>query len=275
MKSKKLALLKHLENLQTNGQYWFIREEVIKSLNLTKIAFKMAAYRLQKAKQICTLGKGFYLIVPLEYKRTGTPPPYWYLDRFMKFLKINYYIGLLTAAAYHGSSHQVSQQFQVMVNYPVILGKTNRSNLICFTKKNLNMTPTEDLKVATGLVKISTKEATMLDLVQYYKVAGHLGLVATVISELATTTNPKLLSTAAQKGQYEIATIQRLGFLLDQLGFKDKTTELLNWLQLVWQNKQYKKLISLVPKPHTNTKFLLKDLKWYILINEKIEIDEI
>jgi len=275
MKVKKLVLLGHIENLQTNGQYWFVRQEVIKSLNLTKVAFKMATYRLQKVKRIYALGKGFYLIVPLEYKRTGTPPPYWYLDPFMKFLKVNYYIGLLTAAAHHGSSHQVSQQFQVMVNRPVVLGKTNQSNLIFFTKKNLSLTPAEDLKVATGMVKISTKEATMLDLVQYYKVAGYFGLVATILSELAPTIDPRLLSTAAQQGKYELATIQRLGFLLDQLGFKEKTEELLGWLQKEWWYKQHKKLILLVPKSQTSTKLLAKDLKWHILINEKIEIDEV
>lgn len=275
MKSTKLALLKHIEQLQTNGQYWFVRSKVIKNLNLTKIAFKMAAYRLQKLQKICSLGKGFYLIIPLEYRRTGTPPPYWYLDPFMQFLQVDYYIGLLTAAAYHGSSHQVSQQFQVMVNPPVVLGKTKKTNLICFTKKNLSITPVEDLKVTTGLVKISTKEATMLDLVQYYKAAGHLGLVATILSELAPNIEPSRLSAAAKQGKYELATIQRLGFLLDQLGFKKKTTELLILLQQEWQSKQHKKLILLVPKPQISNKPLAKDSKWRILINEKIEVDEV
>ena len=275
MKGKKHTFMEYIENLQSNGQYWFIRVDTIKALKMTKIAFKMTVGRLKKAKRIKLIGKGFYLIVPVEYRRAGSPPPYWYIDPFMKFLQINYYIGLLSAAAYYGASHQVSQQFQVIVDRSVILGKTNQLNLVFFRKKDLSNTPVEDLKVATGFVKISTKEATALDLVQYYKAAGYFGLIATILLELSPLIDPKLLLLAVKQGQYEIATVQRLGYLLDFLGFKEKTEYLFEWLQEQWRYKKYKKLIVLVPNKLSNIKQHLKDLKWHIIINEKIEVDEV
>ena len=135
----------------------------------------MSAHRLTKAHRIALIGKGFYIIIPLEYKKLGTLPPFWFIDDFMKQLDQLYYIALLTAAAHYGASHQAIQQFQVITNKTIRLPQKNPGNLIFFTKKNISHTPTEKIKVYTGYATISTQEATALDLVQFYKASGHWG----------------------------------------------------------------------------------------------------
>lgn len=272
MKSAK-SFPSYIESLQSDGQYWFIRQDLIKTLNLTKIAFKMAAHWLIKAKRIQCIGKDFYAIIPLEYKRTGRLPPYWYIDHFMKYLGQQYYVGLLTAAAYYGASHQVTQQFYVIADESVSLGKRRTTDLVFFVKKNISLTPIERIKVSTGYVNMSSREATALDLVQYYKSIGHWGLIATVLLELAPDLDPELLKKTALQGQYETTTLQRLGYILEFLGHQDKTETLYQILQKKWIT-QRKNFILLIPEKGSRQKDK-KNLQWRIVVNSKIEVDEV
>ena len=66
---------------------WFTRDSALKELKVFPSAFKMSAHRLTKAHQIALIGKGFYIIIPLEYKKLGTLPPFWFIDDFMKQLE--------------------------------------------------------------------------------------------------------------------------------------------------------------------------------------------
>ena len=47
--------------------------------------------------------RGFFVIVPLEYRQSAAPPPDWYIDALMKSCGRQYYVGLLSAAALHGA----------------------------------------------------------------------------------------------------------------------------------------------------------------------------
>ncbi len=271
---KESKLSTYIDKLQCGGQYWFTKLEAVERVGMSASAFKMAAFRLKKDNRIAIVGKGLYLIVPLEHRINGTLPPYWYIDYFMKHIQRDYYVCLLTAAAHYGASHQVSSQFHIMVDRPVLLGKTNPTQLVFFTKKNLIKTPLEKIKTPTGYARISSREATALDLVQYCKHAGGLGLISTILFELAEMVDPKLLALAARQGHYEIATIQRIGYLLDFIGHGEKTRDLYPWLQNEWNNLKTKKSVKLSSeKPIlANDK---RDPKWQLMINDTIEIDEI
>jgi len=268
------SLHSYIDSLQANGTYWFMSVPTRKILKMSPSAFKMATHRLSKAHRIAPLGKGFNIIIPLEYKKLGALPPFWFIDDFMKQLEQSYYIGLLTAAAHHGATHQAIQQFQVITNKTMRLRKKNPASLVFFTKKNIQKTPIEKIKVYTGYVNISTKEATALDLVQYYKVSGHWGLVGTILSELSESLDSKLLADTARQGEYEIATLQRMGFILDHLGYQNKTGPLQDLLYADWTMKKTRKFVALTPeKPilyqsETNG-------KWRIKVNDTIEVDDI
>ena len=59
------------------------------------------------------------MIVPLEYQIAGGPPAAWFIHDLMAAMQLPYYVGILTAAALHGASHQQPQEFQVITDRSV------------------------------------------------------------------------------------------------------------------------------------------------------------
>ena len=114
---------------------------------------------------------------------------------------------------------------------------------------------------------MSTPEATALDLIRYLKAAGHLGNVATVLSELAERLDPERLVEAA-KVDTEISDVQRLGFLLDSVGASQSTNALATWLA-----ERHPRVVALRPdRPVRATP--PKDARWRILVNDVVEADQ-
>lgn len=76
----------------------------------------MAVNRLAKHGAIASPARGFYVIVPPEYRALGCLPAEQFVPALMKRLGLPYYAGLLTAAQYHGAAHQRPQEFQVFLD---------------------------------------------------------------------------------------------------------------------------------------------------------------
>ena len=95
-----------LETLQASGRYAFRRTEALKTLGISRVALKHALWRLARAGRVATPRRGFYVIVPPEYRVAGCPPADWFIDDLMAHLGRPYYVGLLTAGALHGAAHQ-------------------------------------------------------------------------------------------------------------------------------------------------------------------------
>src|SRR6266496_3549594 len=95
-----------VDAFQATGRYVLRREE----------ALKKAARRLAAKGRIAIPRRGFFVIVPIEYRSAGAPPPSWFIDELMRFHGHPYYVGLLSAAALHGAGHQQPQEFQVVTN---------------------------------------------------------------------------------------------------------------------------------------------------------------
>lgn len=165
--------------------------------------------------RICAPRRGFYVIVPVEYSHPGAPPPSWFIDDLMKFHGHPYYVGLLSAAALHGAAHQQPQEFQVVTDTTLRPVSVGRTRIRFFLKWRFAQTPTAKVKTETGAMRVSTPEATALDLVRYVGSAGQLGNVATVLSELSEKINSERLVEAA-RAEVELSVVQRLGFLLEQ-----------------------------------------------------------
>jgi len=253
---------------QSTGKYTFLREEAVAVLGLSAAAMKKAAARLVAKQRIVAPRRGFYVIVPLEYRQAGAPPPLWFVDEMMKFQGCPYYVGLLSAAAIHGAAHQQPQEFQVISPVqlrPLIVG---RARIRFFTKKQTRRTPTQESKTETGTMRISTPEATALDLVRYMESAGHLNHVATVLSELVGKLDSGKLVVAA-KQETEIAHVQRLGYLLDQVGASSSLMAPL----AKWIAKKAPHAVAL--RADQSAVRQPTDRKWKVRLNEKIEVDEV
>jgi hypothetical protein len=123
--------------------------------------------RLQKQNRLVMPRRGFFVIVPLEYRSASAPPPAWYIDALMRFHGRPYYVGLLSAAALHGAAHQQAQEFQVITDRALRPAIAGRTQLRFFHKRHQAQTPTVAMKVETGTMLLSSPEATAFDLVRY------------------------------------------------------------------------------------------------------------
>lgn len=252
-----------VDGLQSQGRYAFTSSEAISALGGKKIAFKRAAARLTRKGRLIVARRGFYVIVPLEYRPAGSPPPSWYIDALMKEWKHPYYVGLLSAAAIHGAAHQKPQEFQVVTDTRLRPLRVGRGKIHFFIKSTLASTPMTEVKTETGLMQVSSPEATALDLIHYVKSVGGLDQVATVLKELSEQINPKILLKLA-KTERKPAVLQRLGYLLDHVGMSRVATPLAGWLA-------QRKPVAL--RPEKNPKERHKRNRWNLIVNEKIETD--
>ncbi len=258
--------LRHLvDSYQAKGRYVFTREQAQGELAISREALKKAARRLVLKNRLAVPRQGFFVIVPLEYRAAGAPPPSWFVPDLMKFLGVPYYVGLLTAAALHGAGHQQPQEFQVITTKqirPVVAG---RARIQFFVNRYLDYTPIIEVNTETGSMRVSSPEATALDLLRYVRAAGYLGNVATVLSELAEEIDPRRLLDVA-KLESQLPHAQRLGYLLDRIGVNDVAAPLAQWIA-----QEQPRVVPLRPGRPLNK--AVKDSRWRLFVNETVEVD--
>ena len=90
----------------------------------TEKSLKTDINRLVSAKRIENVYKGFYVIIPIQYQLKGIVPPSYYINELMEYLGKPYYVGLLSAAAIYGASHQRTMITQIVTTGP----RTRTSN---------------------------------------------------------------------------------------------------------------------------------------------------
>lgn len=222
----------YLDQARSEGRYSFTSEELQKHFKIAPNAVKKGLQRLTAKGKVARLRNEFYLIIPPEYGSKGMLPTLLYINDLMKFLKRDYYIGLLSAAMLHGAAHQQPQDFYIITKRPFLRDIKNKKAVIKFTiKKSWNKADITEKKTDAGFVPLASPELTALDVVFFQESIGGLNRVATVLDELAEVIDAdKLVHAAIKYGQ--IATVQRLGYLLENiLSFKDKTEPLYDWLQ--------------------------------------------
>jgi predicted transcriptional regulator of viral defense system len=261
-----LTLPAYVNGLQQTGRYSFPRKEALEVTRLSPVALQHAARRLAQQGRLVSPRRGFYVIVPLEYKSSGAPPPSWFIDQFMNFKGHSYYVGLLSAAAVHGAAHQQPQEFQVLVDVQQRPTSVGRTRIRFLHKKKILSTATVPIKTETGTMKVSSPEATALDLVRYASQSGGLNNVLTILSELAEKIDADRLLSAAQHDD-NMATAQRLGFLMDQLGDKSKTQPLAAWIQTT-----HPRPVKL--QQGRSVRRARKAGPWNILVNDTLELPE-
>lgn len=218
-----------IEILASSGRYHFDSLEAREALGVSSTAANAALHRLAKLGQIASPALGFYVIVPPEYRSLGCLPAEQFIPALMAKKGLPYYAGLLSAAQYHGAAHQRPQEFQVVLESsrrPIVCGAVR----VAFIRRaRAAKVPAQSINTPRGVLLVSTPEATALDLVGYEARVGGLGLVATVLAELAERINPVLLREAAKTAPLPWA--QRLGYLLEQVGAGARTAPLKVYVQ--------------------------------------------
>ena len=257
------TLREFLESLQMRGQYTVSKNEILKNLGISNNSANTILARHAKENLVRHLGTGLYLIIPVEYRSMGAPPPEWYIDNFMNSHNCNYYVGLLSAAAHYGATHQAVQVFQVVCNKiirPLTIGRTK---INFYYSKEINILPKKRVNTHTGYINVSTPEVTAFDLLKFIKQSGHINHVATTLTELAEKIHSNELATVAK--HYPPVYSQRLGYILDFLGWEQKSKQLYKFIETL--NVRYAPLRSDSPPVGS------KNLKWYIIVNEELEPD--
>ena len=211
--SERITAKNFITQLASKGHYSFTSEEARVALKVSPDACKLALNRLAKQGQIASPARGFYVIIPPEYRSLGCLPADQFIPDLMEYRGLNYYAGLLTAAQYYGAAHQRPQEFQVFLarnRRPIHCGKV-RAKFIA--RKKIEEIPVRLFNTERGELRVSTPEATALDLAGYPEHVGGLDQVATILSELAGEIDPEALVTAAATAP--ITWVQRLGYILD------------------------------------------------------------
>lgn len=254
----------YVAGLATRGRQLFSAADARAALGGTAAAVKLALGRLAKHGEIASPARGYYIIVPPEYRALGSLPADQFIPALMERLGLAYYAGLLTAAQYHGAAHHRPQEFQVMLERP-------RRPLVCgvvrvafLVRKRLADVPVQALNTPRGTVAISTPEATAVDLVGYHERAGGLDNVATVLAELAERLDPDALLIAAQTAP--VTWAQRLGHLLDRVGAEDRATALRPYV-----GAHARETVPLLPSAPRAAS--VRDATWKLYVNAEVEAE--
>jgi predicted transcriptional regulator of viral defense system len=263
-----------VEELPKNGKITFSKEDVVQQFpNLTDHNIQNTLNRLALKRKIQSVWRGFWVIVPVEYGLKGIVDPIEYIDQLMKFIGQKYYIGLLSAAAIHGAAHQLPMELMLVTASNQLRVKIKDDVKISFVAKNKIPIPyLQQITVKSGYIPVSSPELTAIDLLLYVKSVGGINRIATVLNELAEVIDFEKIST--DFFQYaNTADVQRLGYLLETLGFEDTANTL--YEKSCEANLKFRKYpLCIKNKTNELSDFQIND-RWKIIINEEIEIDEL
>lgn len=257
----------YIGSLQARGELTFTKDQAVRDLGITENAFLNSALRLIKKQALLKPFSGFYVIVAPEYRSSGGPPAIWYIDALMKFLEQPYYVGLLSAAAYHGATHQAVMELQVVTTKPLKLLRVGKSRIRFIVNKYTKKIPTTQVKTPQGPVPISTAGATAMDLVRFRKKSGGFSHIATVFVEMGKRIETGDLVKVAEIYR-DAPLVQRVGYLLDKFVEGVRLATLHGWLK--FQRCSYKRLSGKRNGPEIE----IND-KWMIICDVAVEPDEV
>ena len=266
----------YLDDLLSRGRAYFSRGEALAALDLKPAALAAVITRSIKKRRLANPRHGFYLILRPEDQIVGAPDPVKWIDPLMKHQGVDYRISLLRAAVFHGSSHQATMVFQVVVPRQLRdfdLGRHRLQFLYqgpeAFTQVNKPKLVGQ-MKSDTGFARVAGVELTLLDCVRYFHKAAGIHGVAQIAKDIGAKANPRVLAKAA--AAYENSAVRRLGYLLDRAGHGRQARALEPFV------KQAKTTLPLDPAVKPIVAALAqaheRNAKWKLLINETVGIAE-
>lgn len=257
----------YIDNLLRHGKCSFTIQQAQHALEKSKKAVYSSIEHLLAKNELATPAKGFYVIVPPEYQVLGCLPAEHFIPYLMEYWQCPYYAGLLTAASYHGATHQAVQALQVMIQGhgrpPILCGKIKIRFIV---NRHLDETPVQTIPTAKSMLKVSTPEGTAMDLLNYPHQSGGLNHIATILAELQESMKPDQLLALA-KSQPTLAWKQRLGYLLEVVG----AVELADVLKIYLSQQKRVDYVPLMPGIETSN--AARNVTWKIIENATVESD--
>jgi len=259
-----MTLSEYIDSQASKGRYSFTIEEAMNTTDSSYTATLAALRRLIRKGFVASPYRGFYVIVPPEYRHIGCLPPEQFVPDLMKRLGIKYYAGLLSAAEFYGASHQRPQVFQVVSNKNRPAINCGKVSIKFIARKNVEKMPTIERNTPRGHIIISSPETTTFDLVGYSGHCGALSNIVTIFSEL----NEQLRAEEIEKiaPLSPVSWSQRLGYLFEISGNMKLTESLSDYVKT--HAKDYT-LFSLSSKSQETT----RSSRWKLIINEFVEPD--
>lgn len=279
-----MSIQAFITDLIAKGYCCFTYAQVKEALGVSDVAARAALRRLKQKGELAHPLSGFYVIVPPEYRVLGCRPAEHFIHDLMEFINAPYYVGLLSAAQYHGAAHHRPQQFQVITaqkRRPITCG---RIKIAFITKKNAEQTSTQNFNTSQGAIVVSTPEATAIDMVTYPNRCGGIDNVLTVLTDLVKKMDADKLQTLSSATD-EVTWIQRLGYLLDLI----KVNHLSDILHKSLENHRVRARLLIAPpkktpaleklaaklgKNKSSSLYETKNDKWKLIINKKLELEK-
>jgi predicted transcriptional regulator of viral defense system len=270
------SLESYLGDLLRHGRAYFSRNDAAAALGLAPPALAAALTRAINKHRLANPRHGFYLILRPEDQIAGAPDPVKWIDPLMKHQGIDYRISLLRAAAFHGSSHQASMVFQIVVPRQLRdfdLGRHRLQFLFQGPAAFVQLNKPElvgQMKSDAGFAKVAGVELTLLDCVRYFHKAAGINGVAHIAKEIGAKANPRTLAKAA--AAYENSAVRRLGYLLERAGHGRQARALEPFVRqaktTLSLNPAVKPIVAAVAQAHE------RNVKWKLMINEMVEVAE-
>lgn len=268
--SENIRLIDWIQRLQARGKKAFSLRMLLNELpELSETAIKSSLSRLVQQKKVISIHKGYYLIIPPQYSTKGVLPPSLFIDGLMSYLGRPYYVGLVSAAAYHGAAHQQPQEFFVFTTFPPLRATLKKGIKINYISKKEIPTPlVQNVKTESGYLKISSPLLTAIDLLQFERRIGGLNRAVVILNELA-----DALSlhdrTSLLKEFAPTSVIQRLGYLLEEQLERQSLADV-----LYAESRRLNLPFFRIPlKASAPIKGFSSDNRWQVIINCQIESD--
>ena len=218
---------------------------------------------------IVPLRKGFYLIIPPRYSKQAKLPIELYSDKLFKSLDRPYYIGLYSAAKFHGASHQQIQRDYIITTKPTLLDiKKGTIDLRFFTTTTWPEKNIVDKKADAGIFKISDPSLTAVDLIHYQNKLGGLNRMLSVLEELIEGVTFHNLSDLLSWYPHK-STLQRLAYFIDG----SETDDRYELVQLLVEYFESVKYYPILLRPASKEKAGAVDNFWKVDVNIKLESD--
>ena len=247
-----------LEDCEARARSLVTIDELALSSGLSLVAVRRQMEHLAHRHARIQGKPAAYLLVPPEHRPFGAPPVKWWLDAYCRLRNQPYYLGLLSAAEMHGSSHQAVQVTQVLTVRPMRQIAVGMLRVEFFVKKNLQQTPVMQLPGQRARFAVSTPEATAMDLTAYHHAIGGVARAAEVIAGMKSSITVRGLR-AALKAEPESAIKQRLGYVFQTIGWEALAAEV--------QRHLARKLAPAVLQPRTPMRHGAVALPWNVVDN--------
>ena len=260
-----MKIKQYLDKLFARGRHSFTRKELERELALSQNVIGVGLNRLKKAEEIVSLARGYYIMIPLEYRSLGCLPASQFVPDLMKHLDMPYYVCLLSAAEFYGAAHQKPQVFQVMIPFMRKNLHIGKIRVHFHKNKYLAKSPIKKFNSERGYLQVSTPEATAMDLVAYPGPSAGFSNVLTVLEELTESMDVSAFKDLLQvKGQ--ITDLQRMGYLFELLNEE-------RFAEVIEKHLKGRNPDKAILEPRGSSREGEYSRRWKLIINELIESD--